>query len=661
MLSTAAKELEQPRRLERGLVRVRWFGVALGLYLVTQTNNTGFPPYASRTVLVLAYILMACLAVGNAAISFATGRIQSADGFRKLGLAAFLFDAIIIFASAWIYSYDPRGSTWVVIYILPLEGALRYQLGGALTVVALTWINEVAREAYLASRFDHPEPLLFIPKWQFQVANIAFRVGLQAIIAAVAGFMARSLATQRDKAAAQATRAEQVARRETAARRELAAFNTAVLTGVAAQDLDSSIQLMAGAIGRDLGYESLTIMLREEDHLVVKGMYGMPFYEGEIPLGEGVTGTVAATGRALIVADVSEFPGYIVADPEMRSEMAAPMKIGEEIVGVVDVESRTPDAFHDAALDVLTRLADQIALVAHSNLLLSQQRETMSRLQELDQMKSDFIAITSHELRTPITAIRGFVKTLLRNRERLTGEQIASFMTIIDRQSERLARLVEDLLFVSRIEAGAVRLQMEEVNFALFLKDVVDALTPQGRSRVWLDVDREAPPVVIDPHRTEQVLRNLIENALKFSPPDSQVFLTGTVEGDRIRVSVADQGVGIKEEEIPRIFERFHQAGAVMTRETEGAGLGLYISKRLVEAMNGGISVRSSAGEGTTFEVTLPARPVEEAPAVAEEAEHAPGTEPAAEPIAEGASADLNGQEPTAARNSLNEEIRSPS
>jgi signal transduction histidine kinase len=640
MLSTGAKEIEQARRLERGLIRVRWFAVALGFYLVTQTN-TGFPPYASRTVLALAYTIMTTLALGNVAITVLTRRTQTLEGFRRLGLAAFVFDAMAVFATAWVYSYDPRSPTWVVVYILPLEGALRYQLGGALAVVAFTWINEIAREAYLAARFDHPEPLQFIPKWTFQVSNIAFRVGLQAIIAAVAGFMARSLARQRDKAAAQAARSEEVARRETAARRELAAFNTAVLTGVAAQDLDSSIQLMAGAIGRDLGYESLTIMLREGDHLIVKGMYGMPFYDRPIPLGEGVTGTVAATGRAMIVPDVREFPMYIQGDPEMCSEMAAPMKIGEEVVGVVDVESRTPNAFHEAALDVLSRLADQIALVAHSNRLLSQQRESMSRLQELDQMKSDFIAITSHELRTPITAIRGFVKTLLRNRERLSGDQIASFMNIIDRQSERLARLVEDLLFVSRIEAGTIRVQMEEVTFADFMKDVVDALTPQGRSRVWLDVDRTGLRVVIDPNRTEQILRNLIENALKFSPPDSQVFLTGKVEDGVIRISVADQGVGISKEEIPRIFERFHQAGEVMTREAEGAGLGLYITKRLVEAMEGEISVESNPGEGTTFRVTLPLRTTETVEDVEEPSQ--------------------NGQEASAALSSPNAEIKSPS
>jgi signal transduction histidine kinase len=122
---------------------------------------------------------------------------------------------------------------------------------------------------------------------------------------------------------------------------------------------------------------------------------------------------------------------------------------------------------------------------------------------------------------------------------------------------------------------------------------------------------------------------------LKFSPPDSQVFLTAKVEEDTIRISVADQGIGITKDEIPRIFERFHQAGEVMTREAEGAGLGLYITKRLVEAMGGEISVESSPGEGTTFRVTLPLRTAEEP--------------------------SPNGQEPNAALSSPNAEIKAPS
>jgi signal transduction histidine kinase len=574
--------------------------------------------------------------VGNLGIGLLVDRTRSDAAVRHLGLFAFGLDAAAVFALTWLYSYDPRGATWVVIYILPLEGALRYQLPGALASVVLALANELGREAFLAHRFPRSAFYagVFEERYFFLVANVAFRVGVLAIIALVAGFMARSLAREAEKSAQQATKFEDLARRELAARREFAAFNTAVLTGVAAEDLDASMQLMASAIAPDLGFETLTIMLKEDDALVVNGMYGMPFYAERIPLGEGVTGTVAATGRPIVVSDVRTFPGCISVDPDMRSEMAVPMRIGDELIGFVDVECREADTFTVQDLGLLTRVADQIALVAHSNRLLSQQRGTMQRLQELDQMKSDFVAITSHELWTPITAIRGFVKTLLRNRDRLSTDQLSSFMEIIDRQSSRLARLVEDLLFVSRIEAGAVRLSPEPIDLAPFLHESIEALGPEGRSRIELRVPDGGAMVVIDGQRLDQILRNLLENALKFSLGDAAVTVSADTPDGALRLEVTDRGVGIAPEDLPLIFERFHQAGQVMTRENEGAGLGLYVTKRLVEAMDGTIEVSSTLGEGSTFTVTFPrvrTPDVEPAPTNGDRARPERPTEDAAE------------------------------
>jgi signal transduction histidine kinase len=606
--SATSREFDHARRLERGLGRVRWFAVALGLYLVSQTN-AGPPPHASRAVIWGSYAIVVALGLGNVVVTFCTGRARTLRAQRTIGLLAFAMDAAVILAFTWLYSYDPKGPTWVVVYILPLEGALRYRLGGAVATVALTLLNETAREVFLAHRFAHPivSGGAHIDAYPFLVPNVVMRVGIQGIIALVAGFMARSLARQAERSEQQAQRFQELARREASAKSELAAFNTAILAGVAAEDLETSFRLMAGAIGRDLGFETFSILLREGDHLVVKGMWGMPFFEGGVPVGSGVTGTAASTGRAIVVPDVHQFPGYIEADPEMRSEMAAPMRIGEDVIGVLDVESRTPGAFDEHSVGVLTRLADQIGLVAQANLLLAQQVETVRRLQELDQMKSDFVAITSHELRTPITAIRGFVETLTRNRGRLSEDQVDSFMQIIDRQSGRLARLVDDLLVVSRIEAGTVRLSLEPVELPAFLQEVAEALGPEGRTRIVLDLDPKVGTVVMDPQRVEQVLRNLIDNALKFSPADGPVVVRAATSGDRIEITVSDRGDGIPSDELPRIFDRFHQTGSALTREKEGAGLGLYITKRLVEAMGGSIRATSAPGEGSAFSVRLPA------------------------------------------------------
>ena len=608
MVTGQSAGLEQAKRLERGLVLVRWFGVALGVYLTTQTNAAGILPAASDLVLALSFVSIGALGVGNVAISIATRRAETLRGIRIIGVCAFALDAAVIFAQAWMFTYNPNDPTWVVMLILPLEGAIRYQLSGALVIVLASLISEVGREAFLAERFAESRFYGggFIEQYPFSFSHVAFRIGVQLIIAVVAGFMARSLAREARNAAEQAARFEDVARRESAARRELAAFNTAILTGVAAEDLDSSLQLMAEAIARDLGYETFAILLLEEDELITKGMAGLPLYEDPIPIGRGVTGTVAATGEPILVPNVDEFPDYISGDPEIRSEMVAPIKIGDDTLGVLDVESRSPAAFDQASLDLLTRLADQVALVVHSNQLLSRQRETMTKLQQLDQMKSDFVAITSHELRTPLTAIRGFVKTLIRNRDRISDQQVDDFMNIIDRQSERLARLVEDLLLVTRIEAGKIRLAVEEVELAETLREAVDSFGPEDRSRIELRVEPDAGSVTIDPHRLEQVLRNLVENALKFSPPNSMVAVEAGTNDGWLHFTVSDRGPGIPEEHLATIFDRFHQAGPVLTREAEGAGLGLYITKRLVEAMGGSVEVSSTLGQGSTFRVRLP-------------------------------------------------------
>jgi signal transduction histidine kinase len=597
MIHTGSGEVGRSRRLERGLVTVRWVGVALGIYLISQTN-AGPAPFGGRSVVVGGFALMAVLAAWNTVVMLAIGRLTSLRGMRRLGLATFAVDAGVVFGIAWLNSYDPQGSVWVVIYILPLEGAVRYGLNGALATVGITFVSELARETYMSTQFD---------SYDFLFPGVVLRVGIQAIVALVAGFMARSLAREADNAAEQARRFQEAARRESLARRELAAFNTAILTGMAVEDLDTAIQLMTGAIGRDLGFETFSILLREDDHLVVKGSYGLSPPDGAIPVGQGVTGSVAASGHALLVPDVSEFPAYISGDAHIRSEMAAPLRIGEEVIGVVDVQGRTEGAFDDVSLGLLTRLADQISLLIHSSRLHAQQKETLERLRELDQMKSDFVAIASHELRTPLTAIHGYVTTLARRFDQLPQDEVLRFLETISRQSERMARLVEDLLLVSRIEAGTIRINVLPVQLGSLLEGTVESLGPEERSRIRLEVMEPPGPVGLDPDRLAQVLRNLIGNALKFSPPASPVFVRAAVQNDELRLSVTDRGVGIPAEHLPHIFDRFHQAGAVLTRQAEGAGLGLYITKRLVEAMGGRIDVSSSLGLGSTFEIFLPA------------------------------------------------------
>jgi signal transduction histidine kinase len=591
------QDLDQARRLERGLIAVRWFAVVFGAFQVYQADS--LDPKPPEGAAPIGFGLVAVLALGNIVLTLLTRRARRAEDFRAIGLLAFIMDIAVAIGLIWDFSYDPENAVFVIGYILPLAGAIRYQLAGALAAIGVVAVSETFREWYLAASFED---------YGFQIAAVSFRVGIGVIIALVAGIMARSLQREAKKARNRATLAEEAARRATAARRELAAFHAAILAGVAAEDLSTGLGKMAEAIGPDLGFESLSILLLEDGLLVPRGLFGLPESAAQerTPVGRGVAGRVAESGQPVLVTDVSSLEPSHRPNPAVGAEAAAPLIVGDQMIGVVDVRSSTPAGLSKESLDLLVRLADQIALVVHSAELRARQTETLERLRELDEMKSDFVAITSHELRTPLTAVRGFVRTIMRNFDRLTVPQVRDFLSLIDRQSERLALLVEDLLIVSRIEAGRITVAAEPVDFRPFLEDVARSFG-RARDRLRIDVGQEVPEkVLLDPHRLDQVLSNLIQNAMKFSRPRTPVTVSVLSDERWLEIAVTDRGVGIPEEETARIFDRFHQAASALTRQAEGVGLGLYISKRLVEAMGGDIRVASQVGEGSTFMVRLP-------------------------------------------------------
>jgi signal transduction histidine kinase len=614
MMTDRTNELDQSRRLERGLIAVRWFGVMFAALQVWQSAN--LEPGPPRHATPLGWGLVALLLVGNVIVTMRTRRATRADQMRRIGLSAFALDIAVTTGFIWNYSYSVDNSldtTWVAAYILPLEGALRYQLNGALAAMGVMAVSEVFRELYLTTVVDG---------YSFMPAAITFRLGIGTIIALVAGFMARSLERQADTARDRARLAEEAARRATAARKELAAFHAAILAGVAAENLHETLQSMAEAIGRDLGFDCLSILLVEEEDLVARARYGTcpPTWGDRVPVGTGVPGMVAASGEPRLAP--TGRAGAIVA--------AAPLSVGAHVIGVLEVASQVPGGVTEDTLDVLVRLADQLALVIHSADLRARQAETLQRLQELDEMKSDFVAITSHELRTPLTAVRGFVRTLIRNLDRLSSRQVADFLGQIDRQSDRLTRLVEDLLVVSRIEAGQISVTPEPVELQSFLREVVKAFGASG-DRIELDLEADLPPsVVMDPHRVDQVITNLLQNAMKFSPRAAKVKLSARAVDHQIEFAVSDQGIGIAPEELAHIFDRFHQAAPALTREAEGAGLGLYITKRLVEAMAGDMAVTSELGKGSTFTVRLPESPDGQGPGDEETVAESPSQLPGA-------------------------------
>ncbi|MFB3738706.1 MAG: sensor histidine kinase [Candidatus Velamenicoccus archaeovorus] len=583
-------DLDRAKRLEVGLIGLRWFVVSVGVLVTAASMRTD--PARPDYLLPLGFLLVAGLALGNVAISALTERASRMPQMGRIGLAAFAMDLGVITGLVWTYT-TPGNSLWVLAYVLPLEGAVRYRLRGALIPVVLTLVAEPVRELSVTLRF---------PAHAYLASAVIFRVGVELAVALVAGLMSRSLRREADHARERAALAEEAARREAAARRELSAFHTAVLAGVAADDVRGAIRSMTATIARDLELDALGILLLEDDRLAAEGVHGLPGYPSgaHLTLGEGVAGRAALEG----------VPAQGGARADGTAEAAVPLRVGTDLLGVLHVATRA-GRIEDDTLATLAALGDQIAMVIHAALLRDRQDETLRRLRELDEMKSDFVAITSHELRTPLAAVRGFVNTLQRKMDVLTPEEVQEFLAIVERQTDRLIRLVEDLLVVSRIEAGTLALEPQAVHPSELLDHVVTGFGDRAE-RIRYVVGPDLPELfVADPGRLGQVLTNLLENALKFSPPDTAVGLSLLRDGEHLVFRVRDEGIGIPPHEVDRIFERFHQTDAAVTRAAEGAGLGLYITRKLVEAMGGRIDVASELGAGSTFTVRLPLGPVE--------------------------------------------------
>jgi signal transduction histidine kinase len=234
--------------------------------------------------------------------------------------------------------------------------------------------------------------------------------------------------------------------------------------------------------------------------------------------------------------------------------------------------------------------------------------EQNRRLREADRLKDEFVALISHDLRTPLTSIMGYVELALE--EELTGAQ-RGYLEVVDRNANRLLRLVNDLLFVASLQAGELVLESEEFDLADVVRQSVTEAEPRAAVKditLTCEVDEDLPDVHADRGRILQVLDNLVSNALKFTPDGGAVDVSLRSAGDaRVRLDVRDSGIGIPAEEQQRLFERFFRASSAVERQLPGTGLGLYIARVIAEAHGGSITVASELGHGSTFSVELPA------------------------------------------------------
>ena len=537
---------DDARLLEQRLVGLRWIVAAFGAVQVgfAIRDRASDPTF----VLPLGVALVVGLTVGNVAIAGAARKAEGAP-LEALGILAFALDALVILGLVWLTTDGPADPVWVVGYLIPLEGAARWGLLGAALGAAAFLAGQLLPEFGVAAASS---------AMKTSAPVIAFRAGMALVVGAVAGSFAslsRRQAAEAERRArdaeAAAARAEAAAAKEGQARGEVAAFHAAAIAEPDMDRLAPTLQPTVEAIAKEVGCDALGILVRDrgsagEVGFVAYGVYGDPGY---------LRGDRLFPASAPVAAAALE-GAAVIAPPDA----VVPMVVRGEIVGALHERSANGGGPDDERGELLRGLADQLGLVLESARLRADQAATVQRLRELDEMKSDFVAITSHELRTPLSGIRGFVDMLRRRGSDLTIDQRDEYLSIVLTQTDRLIRLVEDLLVVSRVEAGKLSLEPTEVEVRQLLEHVTNGLGEAAAS-VQIEEGTDAPVrMVADPNRLIQVLTNLVHNAVKFSPAGATVVLRwGTPAEGTVSFDVVDRGSGIPESEVGRVFERFHQ------------------------------------------------------------------------------------------------------
>jgi len=238
---------------------------------------------------------------------------------------------------------------------------------------------------------------------------------------------------------------------------------------------------------------------------------------------------------------------------------------------------------------------------------LERERRTVAELEELNRLKSQFVAIASHEVRTPLTAIIGYAKTLRRLPARIEPDKRNEFLEIIERQAHRLLSLVERLLTTSRLESGRFVITLGTVHVGELCREVVEGTGVEG-DRIRVDLPADLPPLLTDRRFLSQVIGNLVDNALKYSPRDRPCLIGARRDGEQVAIWVQDHGTGIPLSEQRRIFDRFYQVDRSDTKPAGGVGLGLTLVRDLVEVLGGTVTVESEPGRGSSFTVVVPLR-----------------------------------------------------
>jgi signal transduction histidine kinase len=384
-----------------------------------------------------------------------------------------------------------------------------------------------------------------------------------------------------------------------------------------APDLESFLQtIISEAI--ELTNSELASILEYDEAAEELRFLAMPWFQRDllrpmgVPLDGSAAGWVYRRGQPLIIQDVKLDQRHFkvidrVTKHETHSLLAVPLIARGEILGVLEALNKKDNTHYtEEDQTILETLGARAAQAMKNEILQRKMRTTGTELAELERLKTDFIAISSHELRTPLGLILGHA-TFLRE---LVGEQYGEQVDMIIRNATKLKEIVENLSEVDNVQTGAAHLRSQKVSLAKIAQDVLLTFQKEARSRtITLNGEMSESPFYVeaDEAKLSIALSNLIKNALQFTENDGHVTVKVQEASGFFKVSVMDDGIGIPEKDLPRVFERFFQVETHLTRRYGGMGLGLAVAKAMIELHGGRIWAESEEGKGSTFTFLLPA------------------------------------------------------
>jgi signal transduction histidine kinase len=592
-------DLERSRELERWISWIRLGGVAFAVLQVAISES--YPPGYQTW----AWITTALFGAGAAILFGLARRTWSRRSQLTLAVGALAFDFAAVSAYVLIYSFERDGPIRQLLFLPLIEGAVRFGVPGA---VALTLASVPVIAVFESLRESH----FTIRGYRYDYVSL--QIGVELLMGLIVGWLLLRLERQTDVAETRAAEAERL--RDHLGRRAdvLEAANRCARALSSSLELEQAFDAFIREVRGLLPFDRMAIVLSENGVAQVMAVAGAGA-DAVLPPGSGrpIHGTLleellrtnqTVYRRDMRGADYPEEDEFLALGLHCR--LATPLLQGARAIGMLSLVRREVDAFSSEEIELAGLLGRLVASAVQNIHAYETERRTVEELRRLSALRADFVSLVSHELRTPMAAVIGSARTLQQRWRELSADQRESFLELISGETNRLAELISDVLDTSRIEAGTFSFRFRDVDLAQLVHDVV-ATAQLGQDEVHLhaSVDDLLPEIRGDAERLRQVLTNLVDNAIKYSPAGGEVEVRAYREDGCVRIDVSDRGPGIAKEDQKLIFEKFGRVtGTGATRP--GTGLGLFIARSIAEAHGGILEVQSTPEQGATFTLELP-------------------------------------------------------